>query len=259
MSWTIGIDIGSAQSKGVVIQDRKIMASCVMNSGGDFKLTSNVVRDKLLSFLGFSSSKIDYIVATGYGAKLINFANKVKPDILCHGKGVLFYSSSVRTVIDVGDLYSKAFKIDPNGNQSNFVLSGTCAGGSGRILRVIAKVLQVKVDEIGSLSLKSQKRINFHTNCAVFAESEAISRLAEGTKKEDLASGIHRALAAQIISLAERIGIEKDLAVVGGAAQDAGLIKAVEQQTALDIFVPEKPYLTGAIGAGIIAEESLKE
>ena len=91
------------------------------------------------------------------------------------------------------------------GSVHKFLLSGKCAGGSGRILQVIAKVLQVKVEEIGELSLKSKKRVEFNTGCAVFAESEAISRISEEVKKEDLLAGIHRALAAQINSLAERM------------------------------------------------------
>jgi hypothetical protein len=106
----------------------------------------------------------------------------------------------------------------------NFLLSGKCAGGSGRILQVIAKVLQVKVEEIGELSLKSKKRVEFNTGCAVFAESEAISRLSQEVTKEDLLAGIHRALAAQINSLAERIGVEQDVAMVGGGSVAAALL-----------------------------------
>jgi len=79
------------------------------------------------------------------------------------------------------------------------------------------------------LSLKSKKRVDFNTGCAVFAESEAISRLSQEVTKEDLLAGIHRALAAQINSLVERLGVEQDLAVVGGGARDAGLVLAVRE------------------------------
>ncbi len=161
----------------------------------------------------------------------------------------------MKTVIDVGDLYTKVFRIDGNGNVHNFLLSGKCAGGSGRILQVIAKVLRIKVEEIGELSLKSQKRVEFNTGCAVFAESEAISRLSQEVKKEDLLAGIHRALAAQIESLAERIGIEREVAVVGGGARDVGLVKALEEIRGHDLLVPQNPHMTAALGAAIIAME----
>jgi len=138
------------------------------------------------------------------------------------------------------------------------VLSGKCAGGSGRILQVIAKVLQVKIEEIGPLSLKSGKRVEFNTGCVVFAESEAVSRITEGASKEDLLAGIHRALAGQLHSLAERVGIEDNLAVVGGGAKDIGLIKALEETTGRTIVVPPEPQMTAALGAALFAAGALK-
>jgi predicted CoA-substrate-specific enzyme activase len=139
----------------------------------------------------------------------------------------------------------------------NFLLSGKCAGGSGRILQVIAKVLQVKVEEIGELSLKSKKRVEFNTGCAVFSESEAISRLSQEVTKEDLLAGIHRALAAQINSLVERMGVEEDVAMVGGGARDVALVQALKKIRGHDIIVPARPHLTAALGAAIIAMEKL--
>jgi predicted CoA-substrate-specific enzyme activase len=138
-----------------------------------------------------------------------------------------------------------------------FLLSGKCAGGSGRILQVIAKVLQVRVEEIGELSLKSKKRVDFNTGCAVFSESEAISRISQEVKKEDLLAGIHRALAAQINSLAERIGVEEDMAMVGGGARDVGLVRAMKEIRGHDVLVPLNPHLTAALGAALIAMENV--
>jgi predicted CoA-substrate-specific enzyme activase len=199
-----------------------------------------------------------YTIATGYGARSVTFADEVVTDISCHSRGIFYLCPSVRTVVDVGDLFSKAFRIDERGNSLNFLLSGKCAGGSARVLKVIAKVLQIRLEDIGEVSLKSQKRVDFNTGCAVFAETEAVSRVAEGVAKEDLLAGIHRALAAQLHSLAERVGIERDFAVVGGGARDIGLLKAVEEITGFDIVVPPEPHLTAALGAAVIAREKVK-
>ena len=165
----------------------------------------------------------------------------------------------MRPVIDVGDLYTKVLRIDGHGSVYKFLLSGKCAGGSGRILQVIARVLQVKVEEIGELSLKSKKRVEFNTGCAVFAESEAISRLSQEVKKEDLLAGIHRALAAQINSLAERIGVELDVAMVGGGARDGGLVQALKEIRGQHILVPPNPHMTAALGAALIAMKYLQQ
>lgn len=255
MECFVGIDIGSASSKGVALIDDRIGGSCVIPSRGDYRLTADKVRRELLAGAGISSRDVAHTIATGYGAKNVGFADEVVTDISCQGKGISYLAPSVRTAVDVGDLFSKAFRIDDRGTVLTFVLSGKCAGGSGRVLQVIAKVLQIRLEDIGALSLKSKKRVDFNTGCAVFAESEAVSRVAEGVEKEDLLAGIHRALAAQINSLAERVGIEMEYAIVGGGARDSGLIKAVEEITGFEIIVPPEPHLTAALGAAVIARD----
>lgn len=259
MFFVLGIDIGSAQAKGVILGDQELLGSFECASGGDFKLTAERIRKELLSRSGRTEKDAARTVATGYGSRLVLFADEVKPDIACLAKGIAFLLPEVRTVIDVGDLYTKILRTDGNGNAHHFISSGKCAGGSGRILQVIAKVLQVKVDEIGELSLKSKKRVEFNTGCAVFAESEAISRLSQEARKEDLLAGLHRALAAQINSLAERIGIEPEVAMTGGGARDIGLVQALKEIRGQDILVPANPHMTAALGAALIARESLKQ
>ena len=255
MDCFFGIDIGSASSKGVALIDGMIGSSCVIPSGGDYRVAADRVRGELLSKSAVSARDVSYAIATGYGAQNVGFADEVITDISCQGRGISYLVPSVRTAVDVGDLFSKAFRMDERGTILTFVMSGKCAGGSGRVLQVIAKVLQVGLEEIGALSLESKKRVDFNTGCAVFAESEAVSRVAEGVRKEDLLAGIHRALAAQINSLAERVGIEREFALVGGAARDRGLIKAVEEITGFEIIVPPEPRLTAALGAAVIASE----
>jgi predicted CoA-substrate-specific enzyme activase len=254
-----GFDIGSASSKGIVLGDQGPLGSFECPSGGDFKGTAERIRKELLYQTGKSATDISRTIATGYGSKLVAFADEVKPDIVCQAKGVASLLPSARTVIDVGDLYTKVLRIDGVGSVHHFLLSGKCAGGSGRILQVIAKVLQLKVEEIGELSLKSKKRVEFNTGCAVFAESEAISRLSQEVTKEDLLAGIHRALAAQINSLAERIGVEQDVAMVGGGARDVGLVRAFKEARGHDILLPPNPHMTAALGAALIAIESFRQ
>jgi predicted CoA-substrate-specific enzyme activase len=253
------IYIGSASSKGIVLNDQGPLGSFECPSGGDFKQTADQVKEELLSQTGRSAGEISRTVATGYGSKLVTFADEVKPDIVCIAKGVSSLLPSVKTVIDVGDLYTKVLRSDGNGSVHNFLLSGKCAGGSGRILQVIAKVLRVRVEEIGELSLKSKRRVEFNTGCAVFSETEAITRLSQEVTKEDLLAGLHRALAAQINSLAERLGVEQDVAMVGGGARDVGLVQALREIRGHDIFVPQNPHMTAALGAALFAVEWLRQ
>ena len=255
-SFYLGIDMGSAFCKGLLLEGDQAVASYACPSGGDFKVTGEKIREELLSRAGIKKPDVLYTVATGYGSKIALFANTTVTDISAHARGVIHLCPTVRTVVDAGDLYSKVFRMDEKGNLHNFLLSGKCAGGSARALTVIAKVLQLKVEELGELALRSTKKVEFNTGCAVFAESEAVSRIAEGVAKEDLLAGLHRALAAQLNALAERLGIEKDYALVGGGARNVGLVKALEDLNGFEIIVPPDPHMTAALGAAIIAAEA---
>jgi (R)-2-hydroxyacyl-CoA dehydratese activating ATPase len=255
-SFFLGIDMGSAFSKGILTKEDQVVTSYSCPSGGDFRVTAHKITEALFSAAGITKRDVLYAVATGYGSKMAPFANATVTDISAHARGVIRLCPSVRTVVDAGDLYSKVFRMDEKGALRNFLLSGKCAGGSARALTVIAKVLQLKVEEMGELALKSTKKVDFNTGCAVFAESEAVSRIAEGVAKEDLLAGLHRALAAQLNALAERLGIERDYAIVGGGARNAGLVKALEDLNGFEIIVPPDPHMTAALGAALIAAES---
>jgi len=251
----VGVDIGSAFSKAVVIVANQIVSYSVIPSGANYRRAAERVIKDALAKLNFSLERVVSLVATGYGAKNVPSATQVVTDITCQAKGTFHLFPSVRTVIDIGDMFSWVIKLDSEGRAISFLNSGKCAGGSGRVLQVIAHVLQVRLEEIGGLSLKSSKRIEFNTGCAVFAETEAISRIAEGSLKEDVLAGLHRALAAQIQSLAERLGVEEDCAVVGGGAKDTGLVRSLEEALGLRLLVPEEPQTVAAFGAALIASE----
>lgn len=255
MIYVAGIDIGSAFSKAVVMAENKVRAYQVIPSGGDYRLAADEVASKALSKAKLSLADISYTVATGYGAANVSFSNEVVTDISSGGRGISYLFPSARTVIDIGGQFTKVFKVDERGKPTAFLLSEKCAAGSGRFLQIIAKVLQVDLKDIGELSLRSKTKVDFNTGCAVFAESEAISRIAEGTAKEDILAGLHRTLAAKIQTMVERVGIEPDCAVVGGGAKDIGLVRSIEERLVCRLLVPEEPQIVAALGAALIAGE----
>jgi predicted CoA-substrate-specific enzyme activase len=257
MIYVAGIDIGSAFSKAVVMAENKIIAYQVIPSGGDYKLAAEEVVGKALGKAKLSLADIGYTVATGYGAANVLFANEVVSDISADGRGVIYLFPSARTVVDIGGQFTKVFKMDERGKPTAFLLSEKCAAGSGRFLQIIARVLQVELRDVGELSLKSKKKVDFNTGCAVFAESEAISRIAEGASKEDILAGLHRTLAAKIQTMVERLGIEPDCALIGGGAKDIGLVKSIEEGLERRLLVPEEPQIVAAIGGALIAGEKI--
>jgi len=255
---TLGIDIGAAFTKAAVVAGGKLLASHAMPSGGNYKQTATEVIAETLRKAGLKNSDIKYTMATGYGAANAA-ADAQATDISCDGRAVNHLFPQARTVIDIGGQFTRVFRIDAQGHPLSFLLSEKCATGSGRFLQIIARVLQVGLDEIGELSLKSNKDIEFNTGCAVFAESEAVSRLAEGATKEDILAGLHRALAGKIQSMVERVRLEPECAVVGGGARDIGLVKALEARLGGRLLVPPEPQIVAALGAALIAESKSSE
>lgn len=253
--YVAGIDIGSSFSKAVILCKKKIIAYCIIPSEGHYRHIAERVIGEALDRADLSMYDISCVTATGYGAPKVSFSNQVSNDIICEGRGISHLLPSVRTVVDIGGQFTRVFKVDAKGRVSNFLLSDKCAAGSGKFLHVIAKVLQIDLEDIGELSLKSKKRVDFNAGCAVFAESEAISRVAEGAAVEDILAGLHRALAGKIESMIIRLGIEKQIGLVGGGARDIGLTRGIEERLGFAALVPGEPQIVAALGAALIAAE----
>jgi len=259
MSWYMGVDIGSGTSKGVITSDGELKAYHILPSGINYRATAQRLRKELLSKAGLSPEDIAYTVACGHGADRIPFGDEQVADIRCCARGINSIFPSVRTVIDIQGMSSQVMRLSEKGQVTNFVVSEKCAAGSGRFLDVIANVLRIELKDIGSLSLKATKPVSFSTGCAVFGESEAVSRVSEGASKEDILAGVHKALATKISSLVERVGLEKDCAISGGGALNIGLVKSIEEKLGVELMVPPQPQLVTALGAAIMAEDHLKK
>ncbi len=255
MAFFAGIDVGSVTTKAVIVADGELGVYHVAPSGANYRLAAQKVMEEALAKAGLALDDLAYIVATGYGAANADFAAQQVTDISCCARGVNRLFPQVRTVIEIGGQASRIIRVNAEGRATNFVVSERCAAGSGRFLQVIARVLQIDLEDVGPLSLKAKNPVTYTTGCAVFGESEAISRVAEGTPKEDILAGVHNALAAKISNLLERVGLEEECAITGGGALDVGLIMRVEQRLGVHLLVPPQPQITAALGAALLAEE----
>jgi len=253
----MGIDIGSRTTKGVVLKDGEIAASHLVDSGSDYARAAGELRERLLALAKARAEDVAYTVATGQRVSL-PFVDETVDDIRCCARGMFRWLPSVRTIIDIGSQSSQVIRVSERGSVTNFVVSEKCAGGSGRFLDVIANVLRVSIEEVSRLSLESQHPVVFSTGCAVFGESEAISRVAEGISKEDIAAGVHEAVAAKVAALVSRVGMEPGCAVSGGGGLNAGLVRKIEEKLGVRLLVPPQPQLVNALGAAIMAAEKAR-
>ena len=195
-------------------------------------------------------------MSTGYGRNTIDFADDRITEITAHARGVQFFFQEAHSVIDIGGQDSKAIVISKKtGNVIDFQMNDKCAAGTGRFLEVMAHALEVPIDEIGGLALKSNKPASISSTCTVFAESEVISLFAKGTKKENIAAGIHKSIARRVAGMAKRIGVAPLLVFCGGVAKNVAVKSFLEEELGYEIVTPDQPQLTGAIGAALIAQE----
>ncbi|MFC1895052.1 acyl-CoA dehydratase activase [Thermodesulfobacteriota bacterium] len=255
MAWFCGIDVGSVGTKAVLTKDGEISFYHVIMSGANYTASAKKVMGEVLAIAGLSVDDVSFIAATGYGAARTEFANEQFSDISCCARGVHRVFPNVRTVVDIGGQASKVIRINSEGKSTNFVISERCAAGSGRFLQVIARVLQIDLQDAGPLSLKSNNPVTYTTGCAVFGESEAVSRVAEGRPKEDILAGVQNAIAAKVTALVDRVRLEEECAMVGGGALDIGLVKRTEEKLGVTLRVPEHPRLMAALGAALYGRE----
>jgi predicted CoA-substrate-specific enzyme activase len=252
----MGIDIGSVTCKGVVIDNGEIEASLIIASGSNYREVAEKLRQGLLTKAGLQPEDIANITITGYSLDNIFPGVQRIADIRCCARGINRLFPLVRTVIDVQGQSSQVIRIGENGQVGEFVVSEKCASGSGRFLEIIANVLRVNLEDLGPMSLKSTNPVVFTTGCAVFGESEAISRVAEGILKEDILAGVHQALSEKIAALVNRVGLEEPCAISGGGALNIGLVKSVEAKLGIKLHVPDQPQIVNAIGAAVMAEKA---
>jgi predicted CoA-substrate-specific enzyme activase len=198
---------------------------------------------------------ICYIVATGYGRLNVPFADRQITELSCHARGVSSLFPNARTAIDIGGQDAKCMRIH-NGRLVSFVMNDKCAAGTGRFLEVTAATLAIKLEDMGDISSRATKRIAVSNLCTIFAQQEVVSLLSRGEKLENIMAGLHDALASRVAALARRLGIEPDLVLTGGVAKNIGMVEAMKQNLGCELFVPEEPLLTGALGAAILAKEA---
>jgi predicted CoA-substrate-specific enzyme activase len=250
---TVGIDVGSITTKAAVVKDGNLIADRLLLTGYNARDAGRKVFEEMIADLGIKASAVDKIISTGYGRKSVDFADKAVTEITCHAAGAHYLNPAVRSIIDIGGQDSKAIVIDENGGVKDFAMNDKCAAGTGRFLEVMARALEVDIDDFGGVSLKADMPAKISSLCTVFAESEVISLISKGEKRENIIAGIHESIAARVVAMAGRIGLTAPLMMTGGVAKNKGVVKALERKTGHAIEVSEKTQVTGAIGAALIA------
>jgi predicted CoA-substrate-specific enzyme activase len=256
---TAGIDIGHQSVNAVILKDDRIISRATIIVAGEVEAAARIAFDSILDKGAIKEDSIQHVFATGVGREKVTFADGHRTEMLSQVRGSHWLFPEAKTVIDIGAEGSRILRCDSEGNLTNFIMNDKCASGAGVFLETVAEMMQIPLSDMGPLSLGSTKNLVLTTTCAVFAESEIVAEVHRGSAKEDILWGVHESIAAKVASVSKRIGIEPELVFTGGVALNIGVVDALEKQLGLPIQVPESPEIVGALGAAILAINTIRQ
>ncbi len=252
-----GVDVGSVSSQAVVMADGKLYAYSNMRTGSNSPDSANRAMNWALEDTGMKLDDLQFTVGTGYGRVNVPFAQRAITEIACHARGANFmYGPSIRTVLDMGGQDCKAIHCDEKGKVTAFLMNDKCAAGTGRGMEVFADLLSVSINEVGELSLQVEKEPEpVSSTCVVFAKSEAAGLLREGWPKEKVLAAYCSAMAHRVVTLLERIGMEKEFAITGGIAKNIGVVSRLERELGVTALKPNyDTQIAGALGGALFGK-----
>lgn len=258
---TAGVDVGAKYAKIVLLENGKTVMTRINSTVGfDLLKSANTVFKKALTKANLERDQITQVVATGMGRKTIHKkppinTQEIIPEVIADAKGAYHLIPTVKTVIDVGAEEGRGVKVAEDGKVRDFVINERCAAGAGTFIETMARALEVGVKDMGPLALKSTNAIPMNAQCCVFAESEVVGLIHSKVSKQDIAKAIHDAMAGRIASMVLRVGVEKDVALIGGVARNPGFLPPLRKELNTEILVPEYPEYVGALGAALLAFE----
>ena len=248
-----GMDIGSITAETVILQDNQMLSSSIVPTGANSRTAAERSLAAALKQASLRQEDLAAIITTGYGRASFPSATKMITEITCHARGAFFVHPETRTVIDIGGQDSKVIRLDKQGRNVDFQMNDKCAAGTGRFLEVMARALEVKLEDLGRLSRSAQRTIKISSMCTVFAESEVVSLIADNQPKEVIIRGLHEAIADRILGMIRRVGVEEKVTLTGGVAKNEGVVQALEERLEVRVFVPPEPQIIGALGAALLA------
>lgn len=252
---TLGIDLGIKTTRAVILNDDKIVAHSAVLTGWEPQHAGENALATALDVARCARGDIVRIVATGAGRQAFSLATHHVTEITADARALAFLHPHVRTAIDVGAEEARAFRIS-DGRVLDFAVNEKCAAGAGVFIETMARTLEASLDEMSALAYQATGAVTLNSQCTVFAESEVVSLIHAQTPRAEIARAVFVSIAARVATLARRVGIETEIALVGGLAHSAGFVDALQRELGVEIVVPREPAFIGALGAALIARDS---
>ena len=255
MNAYMGVDIGSSSSKVAILRrEDKLLALAVVNLGAGTGAVEEA-RTAALKQAALTEEDIDFTVVTGYGRMTYRKAQLQVTEITCHARGAYYLCPEAGTIVDIGGQDAKVIFLDEQGRVANFAMNEKCAAGTGRFLEVMSRVLGCPLGELSDLDAQAAREISISSTCTVFAESEAISKLAAGVSRPDVAHGAHRSIAKRVAGMCARGSLRDKVVMTGGVALNKDAVRCLGQELKREIIPLPNAQGVGALGAALIARD----
>jgi predicted CoA-substrate-specific enzyme activase len=258
MAYAAGVDVGSTQTKAVLVDEGgTIVGRALLPTGANVIRAAEAAFREALEAAGVREEEVEYVVGTGYGRYKVTFGNAQVTEISCHARGAVNMFPETRTVVDMGGQDTKAICVSPIGEIVDFCMNDKCAAGTGRFLGAAANALEIPLDQLGPTALRGERPVKISTTCTVFAESEVLSWLGKGKKLEDILKGVHLSIASRAAGLVRRVGIVEEVTFTGGVARNSAMIETLQQALGVRLNVSEESHYMGALGAALFALDTI--
>jgi predicted CoA-substrate-specific enzyme activase len=259
MTFFLGVDLGSTTAKAVVVdEDASIVSSATIAMGAVSRAGMQRAVGEALATASITPDDLGGTISTGYGRRLVPGAQRTFTEITCHARGTAAMVPGARLIIDIGGQDSKAITVDDAGLVNEFAMNDRCASGTGRFYEVLARALDVPLEQLGELAMQGSEDLEISSMCATFAETEIVSLLAQEQPEADVASSVHRAIAARTLALVAQVGKHPPIVLTGGVAKNPAAVHFLSLALREEVRVPAHPQITGAYGAALLALESAR-
>jgi len=255
-SFFAGLDLGALTCKAVIVDEAGgVVAYEVMLTGARIRAVADAALHSALQQANLSRDDLQALVTTGYGRKQVDERSQAVTEITCHARGIQQLFPGVQLLLDVGGQDCKAIRLSEDGYVADFAMNDKCAAGTGRFFEVMARALEVDLEDLGPLALTAEKHLSLGHICTVFLESEVVGMLAQGEAASDVAGALCHSAAERVAILADRVGVGEPVALSGGVAKNVGFVAALCELLGTELLLPDEPQIVGALGAALIGAE----
>jgi len=260
MSFAAGVDVGSTQTKAIIVNEAgEIVGRSLLSTGANVVTAAEHAFQAAVGAAHVPEEDIGYVVGTGYGRYRVEFGDSQITEIVCHARGAAEMFPETETVLDMGGQDTKAIRIAKGGDVLDFCMNDKCAAGTGRFLQSAATALDLDLADLGPTALQGTRPVEISTTCTVLAESEVLSWLAKGKKIQDILLGVHKSIGSRSFALMRRVGIEGQVTFTGGVTRNEAMVAVLNEILETEMNVSEESHYIGALGAALFALERIQK